>query len=391
MSSSAAAPARDLPRRDAEARARLRTVATRTQPFVAARDRRLPVAGMIGQLLPDGGVQRGSTVAVKGLPGSGSTTVALTLAAAATSAGEWAAVVDLAGSVERGALGARAAAVAGVELERLAVVRNAPPTGGARSLPRCSTVSRWWSRRFHPASGSATRAAWWRARERGAVLVAFGDWPVEAAVRVQTGPGAWRGLGRGAGLLEARDLCVEVEAKGRGVAAGGMTRTACVWCPDWPVVAARRRERTLRTVPVFVRERVGARELVRAASAEARAAGVRRGMRRREAEAQCPDAVCVDADEALEARTFEIVARAVETFTPRVVLDRPGLCAFATRGPSRYFGGDDALAAHVLDDVAAALDDPAADVRIGVADGGFTARLAARSAAPARAVRRRAG
>jgi protein ImuB len=161
-----------------------------------------------------------------------------------------------------------------------------------------------------------------------------------------------------------------------------MTRTACVWCPDWPVVAARRRDPALRKVPVFVRERVGARELVRAASAEARAVGVRRGMRRREAEAQCPDAVCVDADEALEARTFEIVARAVETFTPRVVLDRPGLCAFATRGPSRYFGGDDALATRVHDDVAAALDDPGADVRIGVADGGFTARLAARSAAP---------
>jgi protein ImuB len=161
-----------------------------------------------------------------------------------------------------------------------------------------------------------------------------------------------------------------------------MTRTACVWCPDWPVVAARRRDPALQTVPVFVRERVGARELVRAASAEARAVGVQRGMRRREAEAQCPDAVCVDADEALEARTFEIVARAVEAFTPRVVLDRPGLCAFATRGPSRFFGGDDALATRVLDDVAAALGDPAADVRIGVADGGFTARLAARSAAP---------
>ena len=121
---------------------------------------------------------------------------------------------------------------------------------------------------------------------------------------------------------------------------------------------------------------------MRAASAEARAAGVTRGMRRREAEAQCPDAVCVDADDALEARTFEIVARAVEAFTPRVVLDRPGLCAFATRGPSRYFGGDHTLATQVLDTVAAALGDSTSDVRIGVADGGFTARLAARRAAP---------
>ena len=96
----------------------------RAQPFVAAGDRRLPVAGLLGELLPAGGVQRGSTVAVDGSPGSGSTTVALTLAAAATSAGEWAAVVDP--DVGR-TLGARAAAEAGVELERLAVVRRAPP------------------------------------------------------------------------------------------------------------------------------------------------------------------------------------------------------------------------------------------------------------------------
>ena len=85
---------RDLPRRDDEARARLQAVAARAHPFVAAGDRRLPVAGLLGELLPAGGVQRGSTIAVDGSPGSGSTTVALTLAAAATAAGEWAAVVD---------------------------------------------------------------------------------------------------------------------------------------------------------------------------------------------------------------------------------------------------------------------------------------------------------
>jgi len=126
-----------------------------------------------------------------------------------------------------------------------------------------------------------------------------------------------------------------------------MTRTCCVWCPDWPVVAARRRAPSLRAVPVVVRERVGARELVRAASAEARANGVTRGMRRREAEAQCPGVVCIDADESLEARAFEAVARAIEAITPRLVLDRPGFCAFMTRGPSRYFGGDDAVGARV--------------------------------------------
>ncbi len=157
-----------------------------------------------------------------------------------------------------------------------------------------------------------------------------------------------------------------------------MTRTGCVWCPDWPVVAARRRDERLRNVAIVVRERVGSRDLVRAASSEARAEGVTRGMARREAEARCPGVVCVDVDEANEARVFEIIARAVERFTPRVVLDRPGRCEFPTRGPARYFGGDAALADLVRVAVRDELGEDGADVRVGIADGVFTARLAAR-------------
>ena len=213
---------RTLPRRDAEARAHLRAVATRAQPFVAARDRRLPVAGMLGEMLPTGGVQRGSTVVVKGIPGSGSTTVALTLAAAATSAGEWAAVVDLAGPSGRGTLGARAAAETGVDLDRLAVVRCVPADRWsavvAALLDGVTLVVAAVPARLR--FGDARRLVA-RARERSAVLVAFGDWPVEAAVRIHTSPGRWRGLGSGSGLLECRDPHMEVDAKGRGFARAG--------------------------------------------------------------------------------------------------------------------------------------------------------------------------
>jgi protein ImuB len=156
------------------------------------------------------------------------------------------------------------------------------------------------------------------------------------------------------------------------------TRTCCVWCPDWPVIAARKRDDALRDVPVVVRERIGSRDLVRAASAEARADGVTRGMRRREAEARCPGVACVDADEANEARSFEVVARAVETFTPRLVLDRPGRCDFPTHGPARYFGGDESLVGKIRDAVAEALGPDGTGVHVGIADGVFTARLAAR-------------
>ena len=76
------------------------------------------------------------------------------------------------------------------------------------------------------------------------------------------------------------------------------SRTGCVWCPDWPVIAARRRsdDADLRNRPLIVRERVGSRDIVRAASADARATGVTRGMRRRRR--ALSEAVCVDADEA---------------------------------------------------------------------------------------------
>jgi protein ImuB len=157
-------------------------------------------------------------------------------------------------------------------------------------------------------------------------------------------------------------------------------RTCSVWCTDWPVLALRRRDPSMRSVPIAVCERAGSRELVRAASAEARMNGVTRGMRKREAEAHCPGITIAEADLAFEARTFEVVARAIETLTPRVVLERPGVCAFPTRGPARYFGGDHGLASRARDVVADVLGDDHEHIRVAIADGVFAARLAARSA-----------
>lgn len=98
-------------------------------------------------------------------------------------------------------------------------------------------------------------------------------------------------------------------------------------------------------------------------------------MRRREAESRCPGLTLVDADPSGEARAFEAVARAVEAFTPRLELDRPGMLSFPTRGPSRYFGGDDALAALAH---TAVVDIGVLDAHVGIADGRLAARLAAR-------------
>jgi protein ImuB len=156
-------------------------------------------------------------------------------------------------------------------------------------------------------------------------------------------------------------------------------RTACLWCPDWPVVALRSRDAALRDVPVAVVARAERGLVVVAASAEARAEGVTTGLRRREAEARCPGLTVAEADPQIEARAFERVARAVETFTPRFVLEDPGRLTFPTRGPARYFGGDAAMAARIL---GAMSDTGISDARVGVADGEFAAMLAARAAEP---------
>ena len=203
-------------------------VAGRARPVVLAGERRLAVPGPVGDLLPGGGLQRGTVVAVDGPPGAGGTSLVLTLLAAATAAGEWAAVVDPAGS-----FGALAAAEAGVALERLAVVHLAPGVSGeavaseqlgpvlATLLEGMTVVAATVPPRLRAADARRLVA---RARERGSVLVAAGGWPGEAALRLRVEGTVWSGLGPGEGLLGLRTL--RVTGAGRGAA--GRERTADV-------------------------------------------------------------------------------------------------------------------------------------------------------------------
>lgn len=155
------------------------------------------------------------------------------------------------------------------------------------------------------------------------------------------------------------------------------SRLVTVWCPDWPMVATGIEPST--PAAVMRANRVLAR--TPAAAAE----GVELDLRRRSAQRRCPDLLLVDADPERDATSFEPVARAVARFTPRVEVVEPGWLCFPSRGPSRYFGGDDAFATRLLDAVAAAARDagPSARVQIGVADGRFASTAAARRAGEA--------
>jgi hypothetical protein len=185
------------------------------RPVVLAGERRLVVPGPLGALLPGGGLQRGTVVAVDGATGAGATSLVLQLVAAATAVGEWAAAVDLADT-----FGALAAAEAGVALERLAVVRSLAPSGWGRVvatlLEGVTLVVAAAPASVRPSDARRLTA---RARERAAVLVTAGPWPGEAALRLRAEASAWDGLGRGEGLLRGRVLRVAVS--GRGAAGRG--------------------------------------------------------------------------------------------------------------------------------------------------------------------------
>lgn len=167
-------------------------------------------------------------------------------------------------------------------------------------------------------------------------------------------------------------------------ASSSAVRTLVVRCADWPIVAA--------GVPLGEPAAVLRANRVVATSPAAREHDIELGQRRREAQARCPALVVLDHDPARDARAFEPIVAALDALTPRVELAEPGQVAFPTRGPSRFFGGDDALAARALAVVAEALVGSTlptsnrrridADVRVGVADGAFAAALAA-SVAPA--------
>src|SRR6516225_9505365 len=140
---------------------------------------------------------------------------------------------------------------------------------------------------------------------------------------------------------------------------------------DWPAVAAAAAAGLSATAPVAVT----LANRVIACSSAARAAGVRRGLRRREAAARCPQLHVATADADRDARFFEGVIAAVDDQVPRAEVLRPGLLVLPTRGAARYFGTEEQAAERLIDTVAAA----GAECQVGIADQLSTAVFAARA------------
>jgi protein ImuB len=144
-----------------------------------------------------------------------------------------------------------------------------------------------------------------------------------------------------------------------------------VWCPDWSVVAALEEAQAAPRSPAAVLHA----NVVEVCNGPARADGVRRGQRRRDAQARCPDLVLLPANPDRDARAFEPVLATVEDLRPGVAALRPGL--LAVRAPGSWYGSETHAAATVSQ---AVVEAGVWDVRVGIADDLFTAEQAARGA-----------
>ncbi|WP_232527836.1 Y-family DNA polymerase [Microbacterium suaedae] len=156
-----------------------------------------------------------------------------------------------------------------------------------------------------------------------------------------------------------------------------------LWLPDWPITAYLRTQAR----EVAESERVSPDDplaIVRdgrviTCSAAARAEGVRRGQRRRDAQGACSRLRLLPADEGRDERAFHRVLTRLEELTPGVQPLRPGVAALRARGPARFYRSERAAAETLLRALA---DDGLVDARAGVADGLFTAEQAARTTPP---------
>jgi hypothetical protein len=176
-------------------------------PVFTVRER-LPVREPLASLFPGGGLARGSVVAVEG-----SVWLALAVAAGASQAGSWCAVVGF----NKPLLGPAAAAEVGVDLTRLVVVPSPGDqwaTAVAALLDGVDVVIARPLRDVKPAEARRLAA---RARERGSVLLTIGPWPEQPDLRLRVDRSEWLGLHAGYGRITARRC--RVAAVGRGSAA----------------------------------------------------------------------------------------------------------------------------------------------------------------------------
>jgi len=154
-------------------------------------------------------------------------------------------------------------------------------------------------------------------------------------------------------------------------------RVVCLMVPRLPVQVAQRCDPGLEHVRVIVGGRRWDEGAVLDCCARAAAAGVAPGMRLSQAEALCPDARFVPADEEAYDAAHEALGDGVRRFSPIVERGEMGLVYAEVSSLNRRFGDEAALAYDLMEEAIATLG---LDVRVGLAGSKFVAQQAARAA-----------
>jgi protein ImuB len=114
--------------------------------------------------------------------------------------------------------------------------------------------------------------------------------------------------------------------------------------------------------------------------------GVQVGMRRRHAQALCPDIEIVAHQPSRDRTAFDKVVRIVNELVPLIEVSEPGLIVFAARGPSRYMGGDGPMALKIVEALRTSVADgrlATSLIGVGVGDSRLAAQIAAHASAVA--------
>ncbi len=199
---------------------------TRTRHVEPPDERVWPVHDALAPLLPLGGLQRGTVLAVRG-----STSLLLALVARPSRSGAWTAAVGFP------AVGLLAAADAGADLDRVVLV---PRPGPDAALVVSALVDGLDVVVVGPDAAltdTDRRRLAARARERGALLVAAAAWPGAHVALTVTG-GGWSGADRGAGWLRRRTLVVERAGRGGAARPARVEVELPLGHDDWPAFVA---------------------------------------------------------------------------------------------------------------------------------------------------------
>jgi hypothetical protein len=203
--------------------ATLAALAERTRPVAASHTRMLSVPVPLAPLLPDGGLRRGTSVAVSADDAGGALSLAAALVADASRAGSWCVVVGTS------ALGALVTRAEHLDASRVAFVPRPEPLTLEVTAALIEGVDLVVLRPPSHLRANGVQRLLARLRDRRAVLVVLttATWPARCDVELRVTNARWRDVGPGEDCL--RERRVTVSATGRGTAHHPAQRT--LWLP----------------------------------------------------------------------------------------------------------------------------------------------------------------